>query len=564
MSFSLCNNAALLGRLSAILPPDRSEEVISRLTGLSDAVTEFSAIASHYDYSPSVPANGFRSFLKILQTYFETLTQLTETQPNASPKQRTKAMNDFLEISPFLMKQVALMRLVRSKDLQKQQSDCNRRLTDDQADNNNISFTDEEILLQLLSFSEADLMPLFSSARNFWMSPENRRVMDVIMNHSLAKSLPVHQLLMTVFDSNTRKKACARYSLSSTVHDLKSAWSLLDEGVGRAITTLRFLTSSGHVDNVLLPRITSHSISKTSEPKKGEPVEAILISYNDKEKMSRETSLILHAAGGGFVAAGPRSHESYMRCWSKNLGVPIICPDYGKAPEHPFPEGLQDILDAYLYISSGASDLMDVIGFQPENIILSGESAGGNLALALLLVLNDLRKEFPEIRMPKSVCLFYPAANASIQTSPSRSFVTFDPILTIAATFGIGAAYPGLERDAAADPWFRRDLPDVLRTFKEIVRISEDPYFNPLHSDKWHEMSDIPLSIQMCEFDPLLDDSIAIARAWRGPVRLSHAAGKPHGYLTSAGQRFPDPALHASIDLLSESIAALSSPKQND
>jgi hormone-sensitive lipase len=43
-------------------------------------------------------------------------------------------------------------------------------------------------------------------------------------------------------------------------------------------------------------------------------------------------------------------HQTYTRHWANNLSVPIVSVDYGKAPLYPFPNGLYDCLEAYMWI----------------------------------------------------------------------------------------------------------------------------------------------------------------------------------------------------------------------
>lgn len=550
------SHSLILKLLPSHVAPDRVEGAVNRLILLVEAAADFSAFAHEYDYSSSVPANGFRSFVKILTLYIQNLSLTMDPSAEKNPKRRSRSFSDYLHLLPFLTKQVELMRMIRRKDLE---MNCNQMADDTSVTEVGINQTEMEILLRLLEVEDSDVMPLFSSVRNFWLTPDTRRIMDIFLNHILAKTMSLHQILMLAFDSNVRMKAGARYSLSATMHELKMAWSLTDRGLGRAITSLRFLSSSGRVEwvqlrrdpmaDVVLPRSTASS---------QDPVSAMLVSYADKA-CAKSKTLIFHCAGGGYVATTPRAHESYLRCWSKHSQVPILCPDYGKAPEKPFPEGLCDLLHSYLFVCSRENEVLRMLGFYPDEIVLTGESAGGNLALALILLLLQLKKECTTILLPKSVFFVYPAANASVHTSPSRSFVTFDPILTVAATFGIGAAYPGLAPDPQSEPWFRKPVPQVVKLLTRIAQASNNHLLNPLLSPELGRLHDIPLFIQMCEFDPLLDDSIAIAKAWGGAVDLHLAEGMPHGYLASTGQRFVTEALHLSLEILSRSLAPNSS-----
>lgn len=53
-------------------------------------------------------------------------------------------------------------------------------------------------------------------------------------------------------------------------------------------------------------------------------------------------TIIVHIHGGGFIAMSSGSHQSYTRLWAKQLRVPVFSVDYSLAPQHPYPEALND------------------------------------------------------------------------------------------------------------------------------------------------------------------------------------------------------------------------------
>lgn len=59
---------------------------------------------------------------------------------------------------------------------------------------------------------------------------------------------------------------------------------------------------------------------------------------------------IVHFHGGGFVAMDSASHQSYTRQWANKLKVPIFSVDYRLAPAYPFPAGINDCFQAYVWI----------------------------------------------------------------------------------------------------------------------------------------------------------------------------------------------------------------------
>lgn len=94
------------------------------------------------------------------------------------------------------------------------------------------------------------------------------------------------------------------------------------------------------------------------------------------------------------------SHENYLRKWVNKLDVPVLSIDYRLAPQHPYPNALDDVFQAYMWAIKYAEDELNII---PEKIILVGDSAGGNLVLGLTYLLILLNK-----RLPTALFLVYP------------------------------------------------------------------------------------------------------------------------------------------------------------
>ncbi|KAJ2877590.1 hypothetical protein IWW38_006537, partial [Coemansia aciculifera] len=96
--------------------------------------------------------------------------------------------------------------------------------------------------------------------------------------------------------------------------------------------------------------------------------------------ISESENVILYLHGGGYKYGSPASHRGVTGRLSGISGLRCIAIDYRLAPLHPYPAQLHDALLAFIYL------LMQ--GFKPQNIVLAGDSAGGNLALVLFLLLR--------------------------------------------------------------------------------------------------------------------------------------------------------------------------------
>ncbi|MBI5517649.1 MAG: alpha/beta hydrolase fold domain-containing protein [Deltaproteobacteria bacterium] len=91
--------------------------------------------------------------------------------------------------------------------------------------------------------------------------------------------------------------------------------------------------------------------------------------------------VVLYLHGGSYLFGSPRTHADTLARVALATGRPVFAPEYPLAPEHPYPSQLQ----AALKVLDGLADR----GVPLERVALAGESAGGNLVLAVLLALRD-------------------------------------------------------------------------------------------------------------------------------------------------------------------------------
>ena len=191
--------------------------------------------------------------------------------------------------------------------------------------------------------------------------------------------------------------------------------------------------------------------------------------YNPPKTQTRD-SLIIHIHGGGFVAMSPTGHENYTRKWAKRTGVPLIGIKYSLSPEHPFPKALNEVYQTYLWILTYMEDIFNI---KIKNIILAGDSAGGNLCVSLvyLLLVNKLR-------LPNVVFLVYPALKLTLKrVNISYMNSITDPILEYNLLKCCAFAYAGNcdEFNQFLSPLFMDDKIMKLLPPIRIVGGSSDP-----------------------------------------------------------------------------------------
>jgi monoterpene epsilon-lactone hydrolase len=107
---------------------------------------------------------------------------------------------------------------------------------------------------------------------------------------------------------------------------------------------------------------------------------------------SAATMLYLH--GGGYVGCSPQTHRQVTGAFASS-GFDVFAPAYRLAPEHPFPAALDDAFATYRALLA--------YGVAPDHIVIAGDSAGGGLALALMLRCRER-----DVPRPVAAALFSP------------------------------------------------------------------------------------------------------------------------------------------------------------
>jgi len=200
-----------------------------------------------------------------------------------------------------------------------------------------------------------------------------------------------------------------------------------------------------------------------------------------------ETTTLLYLHGGGFVGCSPRTHRSLTATLALQ-GLRVFVPDYRLAPEHPFPAAPQDAQAVWRALRASHSGRM----------VVAGDSAGGNLALGLMLALRDAGEA-----LPAAAVLFSPATDLT-------------------------GASPSLLGNAERDAMFRGDK---LENLQRAYLGDADPA-QPLASPLLGDLRGLPpLLLHVGEDEALRDDSLRLAQKARAAgvlVELRVFPGVPH------------------------------------
>ncbi len=188
------------------------------------------------------------------------------------------------------------------------------------------------------------------------------------------------------------------------------------------------------------------------------------------EPAAPPTLLFLH--GGGFVLGSAFGYRPLAGALAAAAETGVLVPDFRLAPEHPHPAALDDSVAAYLWLLEQ--------GVDPATVAVSGDSAGGGMATALLLALKD--RGLP---LPGGAILMCPAVDVEHKLGGTD----VDP--EIAATREIMAHF--------TQAYLGDHPPD-------------DPLFNPLYAD----LTGLPpLMIQAASGDKVVADAYALDKRAR-------------------------------------------------
>ena len=549
-----------------------------------------SCYARDYDFDEHSPYNGVRTFLKYIQEYFHAVHALlvvdsehfipTSSDMNNNNTSENKSwISNYLGSPEFkrpLDKHIHRMaQIPRDKyeslylDLHKIGIILLRQLhvmhalhsaLNGPADPYSSEITPEKenfVLLQRESWMNEDIKYLLSPEFTLWYLSDTRRaVFSVLRQLMLFASISTTRSLNALVNSNVKRDLLHQIFFKSSSRAMRNLVSSINNSrvLQLCLRGSQYFTNSASLERLQLPRQSKYGfdcdtrdLCKSHAPPmkhQDTTVECLLVYHGSKKSLEKEKNLILHLHGSAFCVTEPMNHSRHLDAWSKNLNTPYLAPKYSKAPEKPFPYAVQDNLDVYLFLTDeqNRQAVKKLLGFVPENIILSGDSAGGNLSLSLLIAICELNRhrsangETKMIPLPGAVALQYPASSAVIKQSMSRILAVFDGFLAPAKLFFYSSAYlmPECIGDEG-EPWFRKPIEQAKSIYFKFLEMNKNPFISPIAYEHLDDLSGIPCYVQGAEFDILLDDAIEIAKRWRGPSILDIVPEANHGFM--AGPR---------------------------
>ena len=126
--------------------------------------------------------------------------------------------------------------------------------------------------------------------------------------------------------------------------------------------------------------------------------------------------IILYCHGGGYSTGSPLYARTLTTKLASQLSMDVFCFDYRLAPEHPYPAAVDD--------AQAAWDYLMLQGYGAKDIFVAGDSAGGNLALALGLRLKKQKR-----MLPAGFVLMSPWTDLTVSGKTHETKADVDPVL---------------------------------------------------------------------------------------------------------------------------------------
>ena len=188
-------------------------------------------------------------------------------------------------------------------------------------------------------------------------------------------------------------------------------------------------------------------------------------------KPHKNDTIIFYCHGGGFYTGSLEYARTLTTKLALSSSMELLSFNYRLAPESPAPAALEDVLTVW--------DHLMHLGYGAKQILVAGDSAGGNLALGLGLKLKEQGR-----MLPKGFVLFSPWTNLTLKGESITQKAKLDPILNYEYLQEARVAYvPNGANDET---------------------IFEDPFVSPLFGDYKHFP---PIYIQIGSNEVLLNDS---------------------------------------------------------
>lgn len=203
---------------------------------------------------------------------------------------------------------------------------------------------------------------------------------------------------------------------------------------------------------------------------------------------NRPVALMVYLHGGGFSIGSIDTHDGLARRYCGNGSMVVVNVEYRLAPENAFPAGVDDSLAVTLWAQENAG----LFGLRPEQVIVAGDSAGGNLAAVTAQTHTQLLR-------------------AGKISAPLAGHIMHCPVTDM--RYGADDSYPSRRENASGYMLTDEMMRAFFHFYSQSGATPEDVRVSPLLAESLIGLS--PALLLTAEFDPLRDEGEKYAEALR-------------------------------------------------
>ena len=287
----------------------------------------------------------------------------------------------------------------------------------------------------------------------------------------------------------------------------------------KAINSITGDSSSLKAEDLKKQRSALERQAKLATPPMGFKTDTFKVGRIDCEHIKPDfphdpNTIILYCHGGGYTCGGLHYARILAAKLALATGLEVVSFEYRLAPENPYPAAFDDGMTMWDYLMRK--------GYGAKNVLIAGDSAGGNLALVLT------QKIIKEDRIaPKALILFSPWTDMTATADSYKEQKDTDPILTYEYIVAVRNAYIGKKEPS-------------------------DPRFSPLFGS----FKDFPPTlIQVGKNELLLDDSAILAKSMKAAgVKVTYEMYKDGWHVF---QQMPIPLANKAMEAVGSYVSEL-------
>ena len=265
------------------------------------------------------------------------------------------------------------------------------------------------------------------------------------------------------------------------------------------------------------------SVKKIMTPGyQGTKIPTLIFEPKNPIETGEKLPCIMFFHGGGFLMSASGAHYKIAKWYAHKLNAKVIMPDYRLMPKYTYPVAIEDCYNTYIWVLRNAAKL----GINTNKMIVTGDSAGGNISGAVVAMLNDRNEP-----LPQGLMLIYPVLDKRMITDSMKRF-TDTPI------------WDSRCNKFFWDMYLKGHSPEEVK-YASISEIDSLAYFPKTYAE-------------VAEFDCLHDEGIAFADRLKAEgisTEVHNIKGACHGYEAATKSSIVRKCMKRRIEWINQTLA---------